>query len=164
MPKGSAAAKPALEEVLRTALDGESAASALAFAAFLRSLRMSPQWASKNSWSVSCKGKRVCYIKLTAGGGWYIRPAVQYDDALRSFCQAEGLEAVMLANVHRCTGCGKCAPGRATEFFGITVENACCSPIDFEFHNPSEIALDCAKKMILYRRAAIMAASTNSKG
>ncbi len=164
MPRQNKAAKPLVEDVLRAAPDRGKAASALDFVSFLRGLHMSPQWASENSWAASCKGKRVCYIKVTSGGGWYIRPAVQYDELLRAFCQAEGLTGIMLENVHRCTGCGKCAPGKTAVFFGQTLEHVCCSPIDFEFHDPDDITLDCARKIILYQRAAIMAASTNSKG
>ena len=157
-------AKPRVEDTLRDALSSEQAALALSFVGFLRDLRMSPQWASANSWAVSFKGKRVCYIKVTANGGWYIRPAVQYDDALHAFCQQEGLISIMLDHVHHCISCGKCAPGKTAVFFGKTLEHVCCSPIDFEFHDPDETTLDCARKIILYRRAAIMAASTNSKG
>ncbi len=158
------APKPRIEDALPTALSSEKATLALDFVTFLRQWRMSPQWASANSWAVSCKGKRVCYIKITSSGGWYIRPAVQYDENLRTFCQQEGLTAIMLNNVHHCTGCGKCAPGKTAFFFGQMLEHVCCSLIDFEFHCPDAPTLDCAKKIILYHRAAIIAASTNSKG
>ena len=158
------APKPRIEDTLPTALSPEKATLALDFVTFLRQWRMSPQCTSDNSWAVSCKGKRVCYIKITSSGGWYIRPAVQYDENLRTFCQQEGLTAIMLNNVHHCTGCGKCAPGKTAFFFGQTLEHVCCSPIDFEFHCPDAPTLDCAKKIILYHRAAIIAASTNSKG
>ena len=156
--------KPRVEDVLSSTLDSEKAEVALSFVAFLRALPMSPQWVGTNSWAVSYKGKRVCYIKVTANGGWYIRPAVQYDDALRAFCDQKELTSIMLANVHHCIGCGKCAPGKTATFFGKTLEHVCCSPIDFEFHDPDDLTLDCAKKIILYRRNAIMAASKNSKG
>lgn len=164
MIRSSKSAKPSVEDVLRASLSRERADPALAFVDFLRTLNMSPQWASANSWAASCKGKRVCYIKVTASGGWYIRPAVQYDESLQTYCQQEGLTSIMLENVHRCISCGKCAPGKTATFFGETLEHVCCSPIDFEFHNPDEITLDCARKIILYHRAAIMAAATNSKG
>ena len=164
MPLVSRASKPRFEDALRNILSSEKAAASLDFAGFLRAQRMSPQWASENSWAVSCKGKRVCYIKITSSGGWYIRPAVQYDEELHAFCQQEGLTGVMLENVHHCTGCGKCAPGKTVVFFGQTLDHVCCSPIDFEFHCPDARSLDCAKKIILYRRAAIMAASINRKG
>lgn len=158
------AAKPRIEDAIHNVLPPEKAALALDFVAFLRRWRMSPQWASANSWAVSCRGKRVCYIKITSSGGWYIRPAVQYDEDLHAFCQQEGLINIMLESVHHCTGCGKCAPGKSAVFFGQSLEHVCCSPIDFEFHCPDASSLDCAKKTILYRRAAIMAESTNSKG
>ena len=164
MSLASQAPKPRIEDALPTALSPEKAALALDFVTFLRQWRMSPQWASANSWAVSCKGKRVCYIKITSSGAWYIRPAVLYDETLRAFCQQEGLTGIMLNSVHHCTGCGKCAPGKTAVFFGQTLEHVCCSPIDFEFHDPDDLTLDCAKKIILYRRNAIMAASKNSKG
>ena len=160
----SKSAKPRVEDVLRVSLNREMADSALDFVDFLRALNMSPQWASTNSWAASYKGKRICYVKVTSSGGWYIRPAIRYDEDLHAFCLQEGLISIMLDNVHHCIGCGKCAPGKAATFFGHELENVCCSPIDFEFHDPDALALDCAKKILLYHRAAIAAASTNSKG
>jgi len=164
MPPTPQTPKPCIEDALHAALSPDKLSLALDFVAFLRQRRMAPQWASVNSWAVSCKGKRVCYLKITSSGGWYIRPAVQYDENLHAFCQQEGLISIMLNNVHHCTGCGRCAPGKTAIFFGQTLEHVCCSPIDFEFHCPDALSLNCAKKIILYHRAAIVAASKNSKG
>lgn len=112
--------KPKIDEIIETSLTGENKARAQAFVGFVRSLRMSPQWASANSWAVSFKGKRVCYIKIPGGtppeSAWYIRPAVEYCDELAAFCQAERLEGTMLDNAHYCRGCGSCARGKRLYF------------------------------------------------
>lgn len=152
-------AKPKIEEIINTMLVGEKKQSVSDFVAYVKSFRMTPQWASANSWAVSYKNKRVCYIKISdyvAGeGSWYIRPALGYNDALAEFCYKEHLENRMLDNVHFCRACGKCAPGKRVTFFGKELDNVCCPPIDFEFHDPDIHALDCAKKLVVFRRNII---------
>lgn len=150
--------KPQAEEEINALLIGEGKQNALDFVSYIKSLRMTPQWTSANSWAVSYKGKRVCYIKLVMRqemNEWYIRPAVQYDEALRDFCKEEHLEEIMLENVHYCVGCGKCAPGKTVTFFEKELKHVCSSPIDFEFHNPDAEALECAKRLVEYRRAEV---------
>ncbi|MBQ8315004.1 MAG: hypothetical protein IJ006_03540 [Lachnospiraceae bacterium] len=150
--------KPQAEEEINALLTNERQQKALDFVSYVKSLRMTPQWTSANSWAVSYKGKRVCYIKLVTRQGenaWYIRPAVRYDEELRRFCREKCLEEVMLANVHFCVGCGKCKPGTNVTFFDKELKHVCSSPIDFEFHNPNTEALECAKKLVEYRRAEI---------
>ena len=150
--------KPQAEEEINALLTGERQQNALDFVSYMKSLRMTPQWTSANSWAVSYKGKRVCYIKLVIRqeeNAWYIRPAVRYNDELREFCMEERLEDIMLKNVHYCVGCGKCKPGMTVTFFDNELKHVCSSPIDFEFHNPGAEVLECAKKMVEYRRAEI---------
>ena len=151
-------AKPQAEEEINALLTNERQQKALDFVSYVKSLRMTPQWTSANSWAVSYKGKRVCYIKLVMRQGenaWYIRPAVRYNDELRDFCRKAHLEDIMLENVHFCVGCGKCKPGTTATFFDKELKHVCSSPIDFEFHNPNAEALECAKKLVEYRRAEI---------
>ena len=139
-------------------LSGTQQNLALDFVSYLKSLRMTPQWASHHSWAASYKGKRVCYIKISkkaSGVTWYIRPSLQYDAGLDAFCREEGLTACMLKNVHFCVACGRCAPGKNATFFGQTLEHVCCAPVDFEFHNPDEKELECVKKLVIYARQRI---------
>jgi len=151
--------KPKVEDVITALLKNETQKDALEFVDYVKSFKMTPQWASANSWAVNYKSKRVCYIKVsetsTGDGRWIVRPSVEYSDSLAFYCQTEGLTDRMLKNVHYCCACGKCAPGKPVEFFGVALQNVCCSPIDFEFHNPDAAALDCARKMIMYRRNEI---------
>lgn len=147
-----------IEEVIASVLAEEQKILAFDFVAYLKSLRMTPQWASHYSWAVSYKGKRVCYIKISdmaSEARWYIRPSLQYDEALEVFCQTEGLVSHMLKNVHYCVACGKCAPGKSASFFGQHLEHVCCAPIDFEFHNPGKEELECVKKLVSYSRQRI---------
>ncbi len=150
--------KPQAEEEINVLLTGQRKQNALDFVTYVKSLRMTPQWTSANSWAVSYKGKRVCYIKLCLReeeNAWYIRPAVQYNDDLRDFCRKEHLEEIMLKNVHYCVGCGKCKPGTTVIFFENELNHVCSSPIDFEFHNPNEDVLECVKKLVEYKRTEI---------
>ena len=148
--------KPRAEDVIQASLPPVHREQAMRFLAFLKSLRMTPQWASVHSWTVSYKGKRVCHIKVSAGAGtWYIRPSLQYDEALDAFCRKEQLTELMLKNVHHCVACGRCAPGKKAVFFGAALEHVCCAPIDFEFHNPDDEELNCVQKLVLYSRQRI---------
>lgn len=147
-----------VEDAISAMLHGERKTLASAFVEFVKSLRMTPQWMSCNSWAVSYKGKRICYIKISnsqTDGTWYIRPSLQYDSALDSFCRTERLVSHMLNNVHYCIACGKCAPGKNAVFFGQSLNHVCCAPIDFEFHNPSAEELECVKKLVMFSRQLI---------
>jgi hypothetical protein len=152
-------AKPKIEDVINDLLEGGRKQAALDFVSYIKSLRMTPQWASANSWAVNYKNKRICYIKVgdyVAGGvSWYIRPAITYDDALIAFAANENLEKIMLDSIHFCHHCGKCSPGKHAALFGKEFDNVCCSPIDFEFHNPDASTLDCAKKIVDFKRNVI---------
>ena len=148
--------RPRVEEVVYASLTGEQKEMALHFIDFLKELRMTPQWASSNSWAVTCKGKRICYIKVNVDKHtWYIRPALLYDEELDTFCREENLVEIMLNNVHFCSACGRCAPGKTAEFFGCTLKHVCCAPIDFEFHNPGQDDLKCVKKLVGYSKKKI---------
>ena len=152
-------AKPKVDEIMNASLKNDNKKNALEFVHFIKSLKMKPQWASANSWAVNYKNKRVCYIKVskdtTEDGFWSIRPSVEYDDDLYAFCQKENLINIMLQSVHYCGACGKCAPGKRVIFFGKELDNVCCAPIDFEFHNPDIEVMDCAKKLVIYIRNVI---------
>ena len=150
--------KPKIEEIINAALRGEKKQNALDFVAFVTSFKMTPQWASANSWAVSYKNKRVCYIKVSnnidGNGSWYIRPSLVYDEII-DFCISENLEKIMLDNIHFCGACGKCAPGKKQSFFGKEFDNVCCAPIDFEFHDPNSPTMDCTKKLVVFSRNLI---------
>ena len=150
--------KPKAEDVISDLLDGNRKHAALDFVAFIKSYKMTPQWASANSWAVSYKGKRVCYIKVSdyvsGDGSWYIRPSVDYNDALFSFIENEKLTEIIWNSLHYCRACGKCAPGRSVTVCG-KVFSKVCHGILFEFHNPDAATLDCAKKLVEFRRNAI---------
>ena len=151
--------KPKIEEIINISLKNDNKKNALEFVAFVKSFRMTPQWASANSWAVIYKSKRVCYIKVSdnapGDGFWCVRPTIEYDDDLAAFCKKENLENIILKSVHFCHACGKCAPGKRVIFFGKELDNVCCAPIDFEFHNPDSAVMDCAKKLIVFKRSSI---------
>ena len=153
--------KAKLIDSIENLLTGEKKQNALAFAKFLIELRMTPQWASENSWSVSYRGKRICYIKILirmkeTENLWYIRPAIQYEKKFEEFCVSEHMEQIMLENVHYCISCGKCAPGKTVVFWGKKLEHVCCAPIDFEFHNPDSSLLEYIKRIIIFQREKIV--------
>jgi hypothetical protein len=150
--------KPKVEDVINDLLSGDRKQAALDFVAFIKSYRMTPQWASANSWAVSYKGKRVCYIKVSdyvaEDGSWYIRPSVDYNDELFDFIENEKFTEIIWDNLHYCRACGRCAPGRRVTVCGREFDHV-CHGILFEFHNPDTATLDCAKKLVDFRRDII---------
>lgn len=145
--------KPKIEDIIYDLLKGNRKQDALDFVAYVKSLKMTPQWASANSWAVSYKNKRVCYIKV-GNDSWYIRPSVSYDSSYENFISSENLEEVVWKNIHFCRRCGKCAPGKHETILGRAFDNVCYS-IQLELHNPDATALNCAKKLVVFRRNVI---------
>lgn len=150
--------KPKVEDVINELLEGDRKKNALDFVAYIKSFKMTPHWASANSWAVSYKNKRVCYIKVgdhvSMEGAWYIRPSVEYNDALFTYITKEKLEEFIWDNLHYCRACGRCAPGRRAVVCGKEFDHV-CNAILFEFHNPDVMTLECAKKLVKFKRNII---------
>jgi hypothetical protein len=102
--------KPQIEDVIPDYLDGEMRKLALDIAAFLRANKMSPTWASGNSWKSSCKGKGICYVKLLPEANahkWAVTLMPldwrRYDE----WVYAEGYADKFTEKPHYCHGCGR---------------------------------------------------------
>jgi hypothetical protein len=147
--------KPKIEDIVSTYFNGETKEIVLDFIAYLLSNKMTPQWASVNSWKISFKSKGVAYIKLW-NGSWYIDPDVDFgDSAFEIYATNEKLEKNIVANIEKCINClpnGKCTPGRSVKIFGKDFTNVCHAP---RFQNPNVKELDCIKKIFEYRKGLV---------
>ncbi len=124
--KKQKAIRPKLEDVLNQYLDGEIRQNALNFVAWLRANKMPPQWGSANSWSVSYKKIRVCYIKLE-NESWYICPS-QYrngNEYFNDFISNNNLKELVWASLKPCQNCLSCSPGINLTVSGREFNNIC---------------------------------------
>lgn len=147
--------KPKIEDIVSVYFKGETRENVLDFIAYLRSNKMTPQWASINSWKISYKSKGIAYIKLW-NASWYVDPDVNPGDgAFEIYAKNEKLAKIILANIETCTNClpnGKCTPGHSAKIFGKDFRNVCHAP---RFQNPNAKELDCIKKIFDYRRGLV---------
>ena len=146
--------RPKIEDVIQDYLDNNKLKSALDFIFFLKSNKMPPQWASADSWSVSYKNKRVCYIKL-GNGSWRIVHSGDYDSGYENCMFSEGLKEYIWNNVCFCRNCAGCAPGIHATILGKEFDHVCfCGK--FQFTNPDAEALHCSKRLVDVRKNAIL--------
>ena len=166
MPKGKT--RPKIEDVIYDVLSGDEQKNALDFVAFLRKNKMSPQWGSTNSWAVSHKNKRVCFIRLAGtahyhnleSGSWHINHvnygrinltdcAEEYDHYISN----ENLEDLVWNSVRYCAKCSNCKPGNVVMILGKQFDEMCHSW--FVMKNPDGDALNFAKKIVIMSKQAI---------
>jgi len=146
-------AKPKIEDVANEVLSGDELKNALDFIGFLREHKLNPAWSATNAWKVSSKTFTVCFIRLHGSaeyhgidpGEWNIVPFIgEYDASALSNAEKE----VAWTNKRTCSSCGQCAL-KLDSVFGKKYSYACEAAICF--HNPNEIAVACAKKIIELR-------------
>lgn len=147
--------KPKIENMIDDNLYGQLKNDAIDFVNFLRANKMSPQWASTNSYALSYKNRRVCIIKINKEE-WALWLNTQYNDEFNVCFASEqkDMQNILLSKLVYCFSCGKCAPGHNITILGKEIKNACYCPV-IRLINPNEIELDCAKKLVLLRKAAI---------
>jgi len=159
-------AKPQVEEIIADVLSNEALENALDFVAFLRANKLSPRWASLNSWAVSYKNQRVCYIRLSGtapyhnleDGSWHINH-VNYGqtnlvgDDNGQLISDEKLKDMVWSNVKYCIKCYNCKAGNIVTVLGKQFDEVCHSWLMMK--NPDVDAISCAKRIVLMRKQAI---------
>ena len=153
-------AKPQIEDVIHDAVKDERRQAALDFVGFIRSLKMTPAWASKNSWEVSYKGQTLCYIR-TAGtahyhglddGSWHINFAAYSDYVYDVPVSDEDIEAIA-GKARYCKKCYNCAPANSLTINGKELSKICHQWLIVK--NPDAHELDCMKKLVVAIRQSI---------
>ena len=149
--------KPKIEDVINNSLDGNRKQDALEFLAYIKSLKMTPQWASTNSWSLSYKSKRVGYIKINdTTRDWELWLNAQYDDNFNDLVSKENADVKdsFLNNIYYCFHCSACTPGKDIVFMGKELKNVCATPV-IRVKNPNKSFLDFAQRQVVLRRSDI---------
>jgi len=142
--------RPKLEDVLSEYLSGDIRKTALNFAAWLKTIKMTPQWGSGNSWKLSYKSKAIGYIKLN-DGSWYVCPAGNHHWGYDDFIGNEVFKELILRSVKPCTNCGPCAPGKSLAVCGEELD-CTCGWFTIRFCDPGPDDLEKIKQLIDIRK------------
>lgn len=151
------AIKPKVEDVILKLVKEEHKQAALDFVEHIRLNKMTPAWATTNSWKYNYKGKRVGYFRINDNGDWLLSVFSQYDNYLNELVLNESDEIKDFVNkqINNNVPCGGCMPGVNTKTVTKELKNICaCNGISME--NPNELYCEFAKKLIALRRDAIL--------
>jgi len=145
--------RPKIEKFISEGeFDNEIKTSILDFASHLRANKMSPQWASVNTWKFLYKGKRIGYIRLIEAD-WYLGYIIKSDDVkFDNYAEIENLSELICNNFNYCDNCaptGHCAPGQDIKFMNGNFKNVCWNDnLRFKIQNSFE--LERIKKLYEY--------------
>ena len=151
--KKQKAVKPKIEEVILDVVKKEHREIALDFVEYIRTNKLTPAWASTNSWKVNYKGQCLCYIR-TAGtahyhnlddGFWHIHFAV-YSDHIYEVSVSKNAIKMIWNKVKHCTNCSNCIPANHLTINGKEFDNVCHQWLVVK--NPNVEELDCVKKLV----------------
>ena len=146
--------KPKVEDVAKEILDKDKQKNVLEFVEFLKDNKLTPKWASYDSWKVTYKSKGVCFIKMNQQDEfWTIAPSQLTSSEWFANCDkyitdAE-LKEFVLDNISgpRCT-IRDCKGRQNITILGKKFDEVCnCWPIVFK--NPTGETLENSKKLIL---------------
>lgn len=156
--KDKKATKPKIEDVIPECLDGDVQKTALDFVAYLRINKMSPIWATGNSWKSSNKGKGICYVKIDQNK-LLIIPLLDHLNRYKELLINENLQSFIWNNIiyYPCKNCNpRCPTGRdrsATErdrtILGKKFNNFCTGRTPVYFYNPDEVTINFIKKLLV---------------
>ncbi len=147
--------KPQIEDVINEVLSDNNKSNALDFIEYLRTNKLTPNYASANSWKVNFKGQGICYIRLfgTApyhrieDGSWHIN-FLNFSDEFYSLIMTDELKEVIWKNIKFCFGCSNCAPGQTGSILERKFNNICHHW--FVINNPNILTLDFVKKILIH--------------
>jgi len=170
--------KPKIEDIIPILFDGDMKKIISDFVAFMRANKMSPRWASLNSWKCSYKGKSVCYIKFNPyetiarvdGNVWNVSPIIDFNsNEFEILADDENMRNFFLANPRYCNeNCHRntCAAkfnqpletytGVKKKILGKDFENMCHGGALVSYpNNPDEKEIDFMKKIIEFKKKSI---------
>ena len=162
--KSQKAVKPKIEDVAGDFISEDKLKNLMNFLGFLRENKLTPRWASWNSWLVKFKSKNVCQIKIR-DASWFVMLSaftrekwfVGYE---KYFADDELKEFVWENN--RGSWCSGNCKGKKRTFFGKEFNDVCtCWGIRAE--NPDGVALERSKRVILEIKKFIAGLAAASK-
>lgn len=158
------AVKPEVEAVAAEILEGDELNSLLDFVRFLRDNKLTPRWASSNSWTIRYKNKGLCYIKIDSRKRlWNARPERSFFDEYDKYITDIDLKAFILeiVNPPLCEN-RDCWKRREEAIFGKKFTEVCrCWP--FKVDNPEGVVLERLKELILVSKNIIIELTAANK-
>ena len=142
--------KPEIEVVGLNFLDKKSYKNMMTIVDFFKTKEAVIRYDYRNTWVMSFKRKRICYIKLVKGT-WSLLFFGVYDHGFESFLYTEKMKELVWENVCYCHCCDDCnPPGLVTTIVGKEFQKVCrnCS---LKFENADNDSLKCVKQVALWR-------------
>jgi len=168
MPKDSLfkkqnASRPKIDDAIAETLTGDALKNAQDFLVFIKDNKMTPNWASANSWKVNYKSKGVCYIRLSGtqfynveDNAWHIAAFSQFDAHLKELVdnKSDAIKAIVQSHRDENEPCGGCMPTMDRYTVNREFKNICaCTCINL--NNPDQNLCGFAKELVMLRRDAI---------
>ena len=160
------ASRPKIDDAIIEILAGNELKNAQDFLAFIKENKMTPSWASANSWKVSYKSKGVCYIRLMGtqfydieDNALHIAVFTQFDEHLKELMnnEADTISAIVQRHRDENKPCGGCMPPTLDRHTVNKEYKNICACTCINLNNPNESLHDFAKKLVMLRREAIFA-------
>lgn len=155
--KKQKAVKPKVEDVAVEILDNDKLQNLLNFIKYLKDNKLTPRWASANSWSIRYKNKGLCYVKIdNQKKFWNIRLERSFFDEYDKYITDDDMKKFILGIVTAPLCENRDCWKRINEtIFGKTFDEVCrCWP--FIVNNPDESAIEYLKELIVISKNIIL--------
>ena len=157
--------KPIIEDVIPKFLDGERKQTALDFVTWLRVNKLNPNLTLIDTWSVVCKGKPLCRVRLLHPGWEKVLGKVKWGIQIyhgligvyEHTALDEGLQSVLWDSVIHCKQCKGCAPGLDVILLGREFKSICGAYGNNSMtwvYDPDEVAIEKIKRLLELEKAA----------
>lgn len=151
------AVKPKVEDVAGEVLDSDKLKNLLDFVEFLKNNKLTPRWASFNSWSIRYKNKGLCYVKINNQKGiWDARLERSFFDEYDKYITNDELKEFVLniVNPPLCEN-RDCWKRKNETILGKKFDEVCrCWP--FKIDNPDGTELELLKELVLVSKNIII--------
>ena len=167
--------KPKIDDVLPYFFENDELETALNFIAYLRANKLNPRWSGvHNTWSSSCKGKVICFIRLGAIWHaekkvdkikWEIAPNLINIDSYENKIIENNIQNYIWDGLAYCQSCVNsdgmmrgCSPGINKTVLKKDITSICGGfyngrkPISFQ--NPDETVINHIKKLLEWEKHA----------
>jgi len=147
--------KPKVEDRVNELLDGDIREAALGFVAWVRENKMTPGYASMDSWKTSYRNKGLFYIRLDADT-WTVNFTFFDIGEIADYIVGEDLQEFVWNNLYYCRFCHP-APCRITDriFFGKEFKGLCGGRPVLHCEKPNEQTVEFLKGLIMSLRKKI---------
>ena len=142
--------KPKIEILASILLEKKSFTDLLTIIDFIKSKDIVIRWDYRNTWVMSFKRKRVCYIKVIKDS-WCLLFFGKYAEGYEPFLASDKLKDLVWESVCYCHCCVQCNPLGMNANIAGKEFNQVCQNCNLRFENATGENLKCIKQVILWR-------------